>query len=572
MKIIPRNSDAHATHALQQAGEHPLLAQLFASRGVKDAKDLDLSLKHLLAPSSLKGNQEAAQLLANAIESQKRICIVADYDCDGATACALAVTGLRLLGAQHVEFLVPDRINDGYGLTPAISQRVKNTHADILITVDNGIASLEGVHVAKELGLQVIITDHHLPAQQLPNADAIVNPNQAGCTFASKHLAGVGVMFYVLLALRAELRSRGRFDSTQSKEPKLDQLLPLVALGSVADVVSLDLNNRRLVHQGLERIKKGLMPLGLKALIDICAREHTQLCTDDLGFAIGPRINAAGRLSDMTLGIECLITNEPHRARELAQMLDQINKDRKNIELDMKEQALNIAMSLFEQEEIAPPALCIFEPDFHEGVIGIVASRVKDLYHRPTFVFANSTAKGKEHLLKGSGRSISGFHLRDALDVMSKRYPALIAQFGGHAMAAGCSIEEDQLPLFEMAFQEVALELLNPADLSQEMLVDGPLGEGNCDLNTAKKIKSTVWGQGFLAPIFTDELQVLEQRIVGEQHLSLKLKLGARPIDGIWFGRTERLGPVAQLAYKLDIDTWRGVEKLKLFIQSDASH
>ncbi len=569
MKIIQRNPDPQAAQSLHQAGEHQLLAQLFSSRGVKDIKDLDLSLKHLLAPSTLKDNEKAAQLLANAIASQKRICIVADYDCDGATACAVAVTGLRLLGAQHVEFLVPDRINDGYGLTPTISHRVKDTHADLLITVDNGIASLEGVQVAKDLGLQVIITDHHLPAQQLPNADAIVNPNQPGCTFESKHLAGVGVMFYVLLALRAELRARGLFDNTTRKEPKLDQLLPLVALGSVADVVGLDINNRRLVHQGLERIKKGLMPTGLRALIDICAREHTQLCTDDLGFAIGPRINAAGRLSDMTLGIECLITTEPHRAKQLAEMLDQINKDRKSIELDMKEQALEMAMSLFEEGEPAPAALCIFEPDFHEGVIGIVASRVKDLYHRPTFVFANSSAKGKEHLLKGSGRSIPGFHLRDALDLMSKRYPTLIAQFGGHAMAAGCSIEEDQLALFEVAFQEVASALLDPTDLSQEMLVDGSLGEANCDLNIAKKIKSTVWGQGFLAPIFIDELQVLEQRIVGEHHLSLKLQLGTRAIDGIWFGRTERLGAVARLAYKLDIDTWRGAEKLKLFIQSD---
>jgi single-stranded-DNA-specific exonuclease len=569
MKIIQRNSDALSAQSLQQAGEHPLLAQLFSSRGVKDAKDLDLSLKLLLPPSTLKGNQEAAQLLADAIASQKRICIVADYDCDGATACALGVTGLRLLGAKHVEFLVPDRINDGYGLTPTISQRVKSTQADVLITVDNGIASLEGVRVAKDLGLQVIITDHHLPAQELPNADVIVNPNQMGCPFESKNLAGVGVMFYVLLALRAELRSRGLFDNDQNKEPKLDQLLPLVALGSVADVVSLDVNNRRLVHQGLERIKKGLMPQGLRALIDVCAREHTQLSSDDLGYAIGPRINAAGRLSDMTLGIECLITDDQRRARELADMLDQINKDRKSIELDMKEQALEIAMSLFEEGTPPPAALCIFEPDFHEGVIGIVASRVKDLYHRPTFVFANSTAKGKEHMLKGSGRSIAGFHLRDALDLMSKRYPSLIAQFGGHAMAAGCSIEEDQLALFEVAFQELAFSLLDPADLNQEMLVDGSLGEENCDLNIAKKIKSTVWGQGFSAPIFTDELQVVEQRIVGEQHLSLKLKLGTRAVDGIWFGRTERLGPVARLAYKLDIDKWRGAEKLKLFIQSD---
>jgi len=571
MKLIARKINPEVAKSLEQAGEHPLLARLFSSRGVEHTQELDLSLRHLIPPTHLKGNAQAAKLLADAIQAQRKICIVADYDCDGATACAVAITGLRLLGAKFVDFLVPDRLNDGYGLTPNIARRVKNTQADILITVDNGIASIEGVKMAKDLGLEVIITDHHLPGNSLPCADVIVNPNQAGCHFESKHLAGVGVMFYVLLGLRAELRSRGVFSAPDQPEPKLDQLLPLVALGSVADVVSLDLNNRRLVHQGLERIRKGQMPLGLKALIAVCNKEHSQLSSQDLGFAIGPRINAAGRLSDMTLGIECLITNDDTRAQQLAQTLDQINKDRKTIELEMKEQALEIASTLMDETETAPAALSIFDPDFHEGVIGIVASRLKDHYHRPTFVFANSSAPGKAHLLKGSGRSITGFHLRDALDLMSKRYPDLIVQFGGHAMAAGCSIEEDQLALFEMAFQETALELLSPQDLSQDMLIDGSLGEGNCQLEVAKKIKSTVWGQGFLAPVFMDDMQVLEQRIVGEQHLSLKLKLGELSIDGIWFGRREPLEQRACLAYKLEIDTWRGMEKLKLFIQSDFS-
>ena len=570
MKLIPRQFNPDVAKSLEEAGEHPLMAQLLSSRGVKHAQELDLSLKHLIAPSQLKGNANAARMLADAIQAQKNICVVADYDCDGATACAVALTGLRLLGAKFVHFIVPDRLNDGYGLTPIIARRVKESQADVLITVDNGIASFEGVNTAKSLGLDVIITDHHLPAQVLPNADVIVNPNQEGCSFESKNLAGVGVMFYVLLGLRAELRSRGFFSAQSIEEPKLDQLLPLVALGSVADLVTLDLNNRRLIHQGLERIRKGQMPLGLKALIAISAREPAQLCSQDLGFAIGPRINAAGRLSDMTLGIECLITNDAARAHLLAQTLDQINKDRKSIELDMKEQALEIALSLLDENETAPAALCIFDPDFHEGVIGIVASRVKELYHRPTFVFSNSTASDKTHLLKGSGRSIPGFHLRDALDLMSKRYPDLIAQFGGHAMAAGCSIEEDQLALFEAAFQEVALERLSPQDLTQELLIDGPLGDINCQLNVAKMLKSTVWGQGFLAPIFMDDMQVLDQRIVGEQHLSLKLKMGELLVDGIWFGRRETLGQQVCLVYKLEIDTWRGIEKLKLFIQSDA--
>jgi len=568
MKLLPRTPLPDIAQSLTLAGEHPLLAHLFSSRGVKSNSELDCSLKLLIPPAQLKGQGEAAQLLANAIQENKRICIVADYDCDGATACAVAMTGLELLGARHVHFLVPDRVNDGYGLTPKIAQRVKDTQAQVLITVDNGIASIEGVQMAKQLGLDVIITDHHLPGSSLPHADVIVNPNQEGCQFESKNLAGVGVMFYVLLALRAELRSRDFFISQKMGEPKLDQLLPLVALGSIADVVSLDTNNRRLVHQGLERIKRGTMPLGLKALIEVSAKEPTQLSSQDLGFSIGPRINAAGRLSDMTLGIECLITKDPKRAQFLAQTLDQINKERKSIELDMKEQALDIAMSLIDESEDTPAALCIFDPDFHEGVIGIVASRVKDLYHRPTFVFANSSAEDKSHLLKGSGRSIAGFHLRDALDLISKRYPELIVQFGGHAMAAGCSIDEDQLSLFEVAFQEVAVELLSPEDLTQVVLVDGPLGQENCQIEIAKKIKSTVWGQGFLAPIFVDEFDIVEQRIVGEQHLALKLKLGQLMIDGIWFGHQETLNSRCTLAYKLEIDSWRGVEKLKLFIQS----
>jgi single-stranded-DNA-specific exonuclease len=376
-------------------------------------------------------------------------------------------------------------------------------------------------------------------------------------------------MFYVLLATRAQLRQRSFF-TPQRPEPKLDGLLPLVALGTVADVVSLDANNRRLVHQGLERIKKGHISQGLAALIEVAGKDRALLSAQDLGFALAPRINAAGRLSDMTLGIECLRSKDPHQARTLAQQLHEINQSRKEIESDMTEQALELAQSLIDDPQDLPSALCLFDPDFHEGVVGIVASRMKELYHRPTFVFAMSQAPGKEHLLKGSGRSIAGFHLRDALDIMSKRYPQLLSQFGGHAMAAGCTIEEDHLPLFEEAFQEVAYSLVSSEMLTQELFTDGPLSVDELSLKVAHDLRSQVWGQGFAQPLFVNEFEVLEQRVVGEKHLSVKLKFQHNELAGIWFGRTEPLPPKAHLAYRLECDEWRGVEKVKLFIACEA--
>ncbi|HNK05290.1 MAG TPA: DHH family phosphoesterase, partial [Giesbergeria sp.] len=421
MKIIARDIPPRAAWALEQAGLHPLLARLYAARGVHTSDELDDSLSRLLPPSGLQGVQQAAQLLADAIASDQRLCIVADYDCDGATACAVAVRGLRLLGARHVDYLVPDRVVDGYGLTPPIARRVKERGADLLITVDNGIASVEGVAQAKALGLAVLVTDHHLPGAELPQADAIVNPNQPGCTFPSKSIAGVGVMFYVLMQLRAELRQRGVFDAAQ--QPRLEPLLPLVALGTVADVVRLDTNNRRLVAQGLKRIRAGQMPPGIAALLRVAGRQAPLATTFDFGFALGPRINAAGRLADMTLGIECLLTDDAARADHLAQQLDAINRERREIEGGMREQALLLAEDLFGAQDEPPPAVSVFDPDFHEGVVGIVASRIKDKLHRPTFVFAASGAPGKENELKGSGRSIAGFHLRDALDLVAKRHP-----------------------------------------------------------------------------------------------------------------------------------------------------
>jgi single-stranded-DNA-specific exonuclease len=413
MKISNRDVPPRAAWALEQAGVHPLLARLYASRGVSAMDELDDGLHLLLPPAGLKGAADAAVLLADAIASNKRLCIVADYDCDGATACAVGLRGLRLLGAEHLGYIVPDRVLDGYGLTGPIAQRVKDSGADVLITVDNGIASLEGVARARLLGLQVLVTDHHLPASELPDAHVIVNPNQPGCSFESKSIAGVGVMFYVLLALRSELRQRGVF--TQQTQPKLDALLPLVALGTVADVVKLDANNRRLVAQGLKRVRAGFLPPGLTSLFTAAGRVAKFATTFDFGFALGPRINAAGRLCDMTLGIECLMTDDSARADELAKMLDAINRQRRVIEGDMRAQAMNIAESLFDAGEEPPPAVCVFDPDFHEGVVGIVASRIKDKLHRPTFVFAASQAPGKEHELKGSGRSIATRWRRDAL-------------------------------------------------------------------------------------------------------------------------------------------------------------
>ena len=566
MQILTRDVPPRAAWALEQSGVHPLLARLFAARGVVSAEELDDGLGKLLAPSTLSGAQAGAVLLADAIAAQKSLCIVADYDCDGATACAVAVRGLRMLGAQKVSYIVPDRVVDGYGLTAPISQRVKDMGADVLITVDNGIASLEGVAAAQALGLLVLVTDHHLPAEQLPSADVIVNPNQVGCPFESKSLAGVGVMFYVLLALRAELRMRGVF--TAAQQPKLDSLLPLVALGTVADVVKLDGNNRRLVAQGLKRIRTGALPAGMASLFKAAGRETKNATTFDFGFALGPRINAAGRLSDMSLGIECLLTDDSARAEALAKTLDGINRERREIEGDMRQQALEIAESLFEEGEEPPPAICVFDPDFHEGVVGIVASRIKDKLHRPCFVFAASNAPGKSHELKGSGRSIPGFHLRDALDLVAKRHPGVLLRFGGHAMAAGCSLEEVHLDIFENAFMQVAAELLSPATLKRKLETDGPLLPQYRRTEFIDVMQREVWGQGFAPPLFSEEVEVLSQRLVGEKHLALKLKHQGQPVDGIWFGRIEPLPARVTLAFKLDADEWQGQRRVRFLIEA----
>ena len=579
MKIQVRDVPPRSVWALQQGGVHPLLAQLYAARGVHSMGELDEALSRLLPPSSLHGTHEAAQLLADTMAAGRKICVVADYDCDGATACAVALRGLQLLGAKNVGYLVPDRVIDGYGLTAPIAERVKATGADLLVTVDNGIASLDGVARAKALGMKVLVTDHHLPALKdgqivLPDADVIVNPNQPACSFESKSIAGVGVVFYVLLALRAELRARGHYANGQA-EPRLDALLPLVALGTVADVVRLDANNRRLVAQGLKRIRAGAMPPGVAALFTVASRNAAVATTFDFGFALGPRINAAGRLSDMTLGIECLLTDDAARADELAKLLDSINRERRDIESGMRDQAQLSAdamvdgQALGEQGEAGPPpAIAIFGHDFHEGVVGIVASRIKDKLHRPTFVFAASQAPGKAHELKGSGRSIPGFHLRDALDLVAKRCPGVLLRFGGHAMAAGCTIVEENFEVFESALQQVAREWLDAATLMRRLETDGPLPAEFRRTDVVDTLHKEVWGQGFAAPTFSEEVEVVSQRLVGERHLALKLKHQGQPVDGIWFGHTDTLPARVKLAFRLDADEWQGVRRVRFLVEA----
>jgi single-stranded-DNA-specific exonuclease len=565
VKFVTRDVPPRAAWALEQAGIHPLLARLYAARGVLAQDEMDNGLAKLLPPDSMKNAPQAARLLADAIAAGRRICIVADYDCDGATACVVALRGLRLLGAAHVDYLVPDRVVDGYGLTPPIARRVKERGADLLVTVDNGIASLEGVAAARALGLDVLVTDHHLPGASLPEDALIVNPNQPGCGFESKSIAGVGVMFYVLLALRAELRKRGAFDA--ASQPRLDALLPLVALGTVADVVKLDANNRRLVAQGLKRVRAGALPCGLASLFGVAVRKPQVATTFDFGFALGPRINAAGRLSDMTLGIECLLTDDAARADELARTLDGINRERREIEGDMREQAMEIAESLFEEGDEPPPAICVFDPDFHEGVVGIVASRIKDKLHRPTFVFAASQAPGKEHELKGSGRSIPGFHLRDALDLVAKRHPGVLLRFGGHAMAAGCTVAEEHLDVFEDALAQVAQEWLDSATLLRRLHTDGPLAPEYRRADLVDTLHAEVWGQGFAAPVFSEEVEVVSQKLVGEKHLSLKLKHQGQPVDAMWFGHTEQLPARVKIAFRLEADEWQGVRRVRFLVE-----
>lgn len=564
MNWIERAVDAQAMASLRQAGHSPLMARLWAARGIVHSEQTDVALHHLLSPQGLKGVAQAAELLGQAVLEGLHIAVVADYDCDGATACAVALRGLRHLGAGKLSHVVPDRRLDGYGLTPAIAQRVQALGAQVLVTVDNGIASVQGVQAARDLGLQVLITDHHLPGPELPAAHALVNPNQPGCGFASKHLAGVGVMFYVLLATRAWLRDQGSFDKVRA--PAMDDLLPLVALGTVADVVVLDDNNRRLVHQGLERMRKGRMPAGMMALLQVAGRDFQGVTAQDLGFAVAPRINAAGRMAHMRMGIECLLSDDAEQALRWAQELDRVNADRREVESEMQDQVMDWVHTQWQGQTPHQAALSIMNEQFHEGVIGIVAGRMKDRYHRPTFVFAPAT--GQPGLLKGSGRSIAGFHLRDALDAISKQHPEVLLQFGGHAMAAGCTLSRQNLAAFESAFTDLATRWIDPQDLSRTWVTDGDLDDADWTVDQIDVLEQQVWGAGFPHPVFCSDWQVLQQRLVADKHLKLKLARAGLQVEGIWFGRTEWLPDQARLIYRVGINRWRGQAHIQVQVQA----
>jgi single-stranded-DNA-specific exonuclease len=513
-EITPRNTPPTAAQKLCESGYSPAMANIFAARGITDSKQLDTGFAGLLPFDNLKNVTEMARLLADAIAARKKLMVIADYDADGATACAVAVRGLRAFGAQ-IDFTVPNRFEYGYGLTPEIVLLAARSAPDILITVDNGIASVEGVAEANRLGMQVFVTDHHLPGDELPDATCIVNPNQPGCEFPSKNLAGVGVMFYVLLALRAELRTRGAYAA--QAQPKLADLLDLVALGTVADVVRLDQNNRILVQQGLQRIRAGCACAGIKALLQVARKIPARVSSQDLGFTVGPRLNAAGRLDNMSLGINCLLSNDDAEATSIAAKLDALNRERRSIETDMQDNALAALEHLEPSDNFT---LTLFDQTWHQGVIGILASRLKDKFHRPTIAFARSN-NGE---IKGSGRSIAGLNLRDALDLVSKRHPALIRKFGGHAAAAGLSIAESDFADFVAAFEDVAAGLLDVKDLTQRIETDGGLDADEMNLDIAQLLDQQVWGQGFPAPQFSDDFAVQNQRVVGEKHLKLQLR------------------------------------------------
>ncbi|CAI8943414.1 single-stranded-DNA-specific exonuclease RecJ [Pseudomonas sp. IT-P260] len=544
----------------------PLLTRLYAARGVQSEAELDKSLARLIPFQQLKGIEAAVELLVTALAQRQRILIVGDFDADGATASTVGVLGLRLLGAAHVDYLVPNRFEYGYGLTPEIVEVALTREPQLLITVDNGISSVEGVAAARRAGLKVLITDHHLPGDELPLADALVNPNQPGCEFPSKALAGVGVIFYVLMALRARLRSLGWYES--KPQPNIGELLDLVALGSVADVVPLDANNRILVHQGLERIRAGRARPGIKAILEVAKRDAARITSTDLGFIVGPRLNAAGRLDDMSLGIECLLTADANLAREMAAQLDGMNQDRKSIEQGMQREALAQLKDL--PVESMPFGLCLFDPEWHQGVIGILASRMKERYFRPTIAFADAG----DGLLKGSGRSVQGFHIRDALSVVAAQHPNLIAKYGGHAMAAGLTLPQENFALFAEAFDAEVRRQLREEDLTGRMLSDGTLAVEEFHLELARALRHAgPWGQHFPEPLFHGVFQLVEQRVVGERHLKVVLKseCGSVKLDGIAFGIDRDVWPNptiqwVELAYKLDVNEFRGNESVQLMI------
>jgi single-stranded-DNA-specific exonuclease len=582
--ITTRRARPDVVEHLVREGVQPLLARIFAARGVTSTRYLASDFEQLAVPDSMLNLRAMAGLLANAIASHRKLLIVADYDADGATACAVGMRALRAFGAT-VGYLVPNRFEYGYGLSPEI---VRLAHAqsrpDILITVDNGISSFEGVAEANRLGMEVLITDHHLPAERLPEAACIINPNQPGCTFPSKHLAGVGVMFYLMLALRAELRERGAFgpsrkskverrkeddsgssfiihhSSFEGSEPNLADLLPLVALGTVADVVALDHNNRILVQQGLNRIRAGRMQPGIAAMFQVAARDPVRATARDLGFTVAPRLNAAGRLTDMALGIECLVTDDAERARAIAVELDRLNRERRAIQSNMHDEAMVAVDGRHFHDSCT---LSLFDPAWHQGVVGIVAGRIKDRFHRPAIAFA----RGNPGEIRGSGRSIPGLHLRDALDRVAVLHPGLILKFGGHAAAAGLTLRESDFERFREAFEDVAQSLLTPADLEHVIETDGALAPGELTPDAVALLSAPVWGHGFPAPRFCDEFEVTAQRVVGQKHLKLTLAQGGQRIEAIRFNFLEAAPRRIRAVYQPTLNEYNGRTSVQLNIE-----
>lgn len=560
--LVRRTSAAGPIGALS-----PLLSRLYSARGIDDERQVDHQLKYLCPPDSMKGLAGAAALLGDVMANERTVTIVGDFDADGATSCALMVLGLTALGASRVNYLVPNRFEFGYGLTPEIVEVARQSSPDLLVTVDNGISSVAGVEAARAHGIRVLITDHHLPGSALPPADAIVNPNQPGCRFPSKCLAGVGVAFYLLSALRQYLRTTGWFEARGIAEPNLAHFLDLVALGTIADVVPLDYNNRILAQEGIRRMRAGRARPGLLALADVAGANYPRLVARDLAFGVAPRLNAAGRLEDMSLGIECLLTDDPERAMELAGRLDALNRERRAIEDEMRRDAQSqLALGDIATGEDSV-GVCLFRDDWHQGVVGIVASRIKDQIHRPVIAFA----RGDPGQLKGSARSIAGLHVRDALDAIAARYPGLLVKFGGHAMAAGVTLKESDFTRFAQAFDDEARRWLGADQLAQMILSDGDIDVA-IDLPLAREITGAApWGQGFDEPLFDSEFEIIEQRIVGGHHLKLKLRHGTTDslLDAIAFNHESLLeGRYRRLAYRVDINEYRGSTSVQLIIEA----
>ncbi|MCL9781046.1 single-stranded-DNA-specific exonuclease RecJ [Vibrio sp. S4M6] len=560
----------------QLAGDFPpLLKRIYINRGITSSRQLETAAKSLHSYKALHGIDAAVDILFDAIQSNQRIIVVGDFDADGATSSAVSVLALRMLGSHNVDYLVPNRFEDGYGLSPEVVEQAIAMQAELIMTVDNGVSSIEGVRYAKQQGLSVIVTDHHLPGETLPNADAMVNPNLHECDFPSKALAGVGVVFYLMMALCVSMRKRGWFEHQGMPEPKLMELIDLVALGTVADVVPLDENNRILVHQGLQRIRAGKARPGIQALIEVAKRDAKRLVASDFGFSLGPRINAAGRLDDMSFGVELLMCNNIHAARRMACELDGLNQTRKEIEDGMKQEAMAFCERLqFGEDAQLPCGLVLFQRDWHQGVIGILASRIKDKFHRPVIAFAD----GGDGVLKGSCRSIVGLHMRDALDKLDTQHPGMILKFGGHAMAAGLSIKEENFERFSQLFDQIVSEEVNKAQLRGVVLTDGELVPEEYSMHTAEMLRSAgPWGQAFPEPLFDGEFKILHQKLVGEKHLKMMLEplYKGHPthitLDGIAFNVDLRRWPdhaskIVRLVYKLDINEFRGNQSLQLLI------